>query len=1023
MRRFFRATYYLAGTVFFLTVAIAGFTQTKTFRTYLHAQVEKFLTEELRADIQFGPLEGNLVTGLRIEGITLSSGGEVIIHADRLEAVYEPMGVLIDRVAFSEIKLTNPVVRLVRSRDGSWNIDSLFASSSVPDTSQQPSNLVVSVRNLQLDNAEFVVIDSLKMEAYDTLRAHGIPLGVADYPVLRLHGLKLNASARVDAKGIEAGIQHLSFVSDQPSFALTSLGGEFEFGESGTRVGKLSVETPESRFALDASLDGVDVTKLGTIRELERKPLRATVSVEKLSLTELRRLFPSALEALDKQVAVQARIGGSIDRLHVERMTVRTPRSVVNVEGMLTNLHRAGGLEMDLVSVDSKIDPTELPVYLPKVNLPDMTAMGDLTYNLRFTGKPSAFTVRFEGQSGAGNLIADAALEVKKDTLVYRGKLTTEGINIGALLDDDGLTSSFFSTVIFDGRGTDLQTMSGTIRVELDSSQFYGMKLGPSVVAAEIAGGKLRTHTNITSGATALNLTGTAGFHEGNISSYALNGTVKSFNLASVLKSAHYTSDLSFGIEAEGRGVTFGDMQTKLQLLFGPSTFSEHAFVESKVVADLDALNPAKQTFHLTSDVADIDIEGAFNLDSFIATLYQSGLLIAEAIDHRLGSLVSVRESQDSAVEKRFESTLRSIPQPVDARYTIVVRDFFPIGVFLGYQMAGSGVISGEAVGSLDGLQLQGSAGLDAFVYADNTVSLGAYGVDLSYSIDDVSRVKILDAVHAKVDFSGRRLEVNETIFSTPTLFVDVRGPAGSYELEALIDSAVGVHADGSSLYENGYITYTMDTLIVDVHSYRFVNSAPVTATLGQDGVSIGNLKMKHGNEEVQIAGIFNPNGVSDLNIEVANFLLSNLQLLSANKEYVRDVRALGGSVDATAKFSGLFENPTMSLNLVAQGVRHGETALGQIVARSSYTGRLLDIFVELRNKPEENSLPPDFVLSGFLPYDLALTNRRPEPLTGELNLTMQSRGLRLQLVDPFIGELANLSGTMVCDVAIRGTV
>jgi hypothetical protein len=447
----------------------------------------------------------------------------------------------------------------------------------------------------------------------------------------------------VDTRGVDAVIDHLSFVSEQPALVLTRLSGQFVFGASGTHVQKLLVETAESRFVADANIQHVNITTVSDVDELQQKPLRATVTVERLSLAELRRLFPSALKVLDKQVAVQARISGSLDRLQVEHLSVRTPRSFVAVEGTLTNLHRPETMQMDLVCVNNKLDPAEFPLYLPTIKLPDMSSMGELKYNLRFTGSPSAFVVRFEGQSDAGSLVADASMEFKHDTTAYSAKITTSAFNLGALFGDEGLTSRLNSTLVVEGNGFDPQSMKATAQVDVDSSEFYGISIGASTVTAEISNSLLRTRVKLSPGKAAIDLSGTARLQRGEISRYNVNGTVSSLNLSPLLKGEHYTSNLSFGLLLEGAGLTFGDMQTKINLAFGPSSFSGQEFAETQLEAEINAVNPTNQTFHLSSEVADIDIEGKFELDSFISTLHKSGLLIAEAIDHRLGSLVSLK--------------------------------------------------------------------------------------------------------------------------------------------------------------------------------------------------------------------------------------------------------------------------------------------------------------------------------------------------------------------------------------------
>ncbi|HTP13522.1 MAG TPA: translocation/assembly module TamB domain-containing protein, partial [Bacteroidota bacterium] len=95
----------------------------------------------------------------------------------------------------------------------------------------------------------------------------------------------------------------------------------------------------------------------------------------------------------------------------------------------------------------------------------------------------------------------------------------------------------------------------------------------------------------------------------------------------------------------------------------------------------------------------------------------------------------------------------------------------------------------------------------------------------------------------------------------------------------------------------------------------------------------------------------------------------------------------------------------------------------GQVVARSSYANHLLSLFVELRNKLQDQQMKPDLLVSGTVPYEISLAGTSTHKPQGEINLTMYSKGLNLELLDPFLPAVSNLTGTVVCDMKIHGTV
>lgn len=1020
MRKFVRATYYLVGTLFFLAIAIAGFTQTNTFRSYLHRVITDLVATELHGELTFDSLEGNLFTGFHVQRLSLSESGRPVLTADRLQARYEPLSFIISRPTFLSIRLDNPRIQLVRSSDGTWNIGRLIPPPSADST---PSSTILNVRSVQLLNAEVMIVDSVKLMA-DNQPTREHPRSVTGYPMLTLNALNLTGSFRIAPQRIDATVQQLGFVSDQPAITLSRLRGEFFLTQSEVGVKQLLVETPATRLTIDANLKNIDVTTIRNVRELEQKPVSLTLAVDRLSFPEMRQLFPAAFSSLDGEIKLHAKIAGTVGKLRVDNLVVQTPRSLLRVEGTVSNVHHPEDLEMDLVCLSNRIDPTEVPQYVPAAALPDLQSMGDLTYNLRFTGKPTAFKVRFEGTSKAGRLDAEGVLQIQNGELSYDAMVKTYDFDLGGVFNDETLQSKLNSTINLKGSGTNLHSMKATARAEIDSSEFHGMPFTASAVGIDIAEKAVRSDIQLRSGSQQVVLAGVARLQEKHAPSYTVEGKILSLNLASLLKDRNFDSDLSFTLEMQGRGLSFEDMHTNLSLVFAPSSFRGERFSQGWARAELNAADPQKQAFHLSSNIAEIAIDGKFRLDAFIATLHKGGVLLAEGIQHRIHSLDSLQRSSLSGTSQQaLKSSLQNIPEPVDASFVIKVKDLYPLGVFLGERISGTGEIAGSVQGSLDHLRFEGSAEMGSFSYVDSSVSLNLYDSDVRYRLDNISRTRLLDSVQAEITFTGSRLDLGDMPLYQPAFDVNIVGASGAYSVSALVDSSVGIEASGTSQYQDGWISYTLDNLQVNIQSYKFLNVEPVVLTLGRDGVRADKFWMRHEAEEVKVAGSYVPNGASDLEIGVNNFLLSSLQRFSTKQSYVQEVRDLSGLVHARGILRGNLESPSLTLNLAAHGVRYGETVFGQIETRATYLNRNLNLFVEFRSKPEEPTLPPDFLISGTLPYDLSLKTSSEVPLTGEMDVTVRSKGLRLELFDPFIGELSTVSGTVVCDMKIRGTL
>lgn len=75
MRKFFRITYYIGSILVFIIIAIIGYTQTRSFKTYIRDFLLHESLSAINGELQLGAIEGNLITGFKINDVTVTSYG------------------------------------------------------------------------------------------------------------------------------------------------------------------------------------------------------------------------------------------------------------------------------------------------------------------------------------------------------------------------------------------------------------------------------------------------------------------------------------------------------------------------------------------------------------------------------------------------------------------------------------------------------------------------------------------------------------------------------------------------------------------------------------------------------------------------------------------------------------------------------------------------------------------------------------------------------------------------------------
>jgi len=135
VRKYFRITYYIGGILLFVIIAVIGYTQTRSFKTYLRDILLHESLTAINGELRFGAIEGNLVTGFIINNVTVTESGTELFSTQRLELKYDPFGFLFKRVGVSNAVIVKPRIHVYRSMNGLTNIARLIKPAPTNATS------------------------------------------------------------------------------------------------------------------------------------------------------------------------------------------------------------------------------------------------------------------------------------------------------------------------------------------------------------------------------------------------------------------------------------------------------------------------------------------------------------------------------------------------------------------------------------------------------------------------------------------------------------------------------------------------------------------------------------------------------------------------------------------------------------------------------------------------------------------------------------------------------------------------
>ena len=1021
MRKFFRATYSVAVIALFLTAVVLGFTQTKLFRTYLRTKLVQAVAHDLHGELVMSSLEGNLFTGFQVENVVLRRDGEPVLTVERLEAKYDPFGFLTKNVAVSRLVLSNPAIHITRLQSGEWNFDRFLHSSS-PSTT--PSSWTINLKQIQIKGGALKILDSLSLAHRATDSTFKASPGVFDYSNIELDSLNLDASLEIHSGEIGLSFKSFACRSPFPQFHVKDFAGDFLLARKSASVRKMKVVTEKTKFAADARLDSIDVTHIASLAQLQAVPVSLRLNIERLDFGELKQFVGSSIQFLEREIAGQIVLEGRFGLIDVRNITLHTGSSVVRIAGTVSNLHTPKELELDLAFIKNRVDPVDVRHLLPGLNIPDLSALGAVDYELRFKGKPTTFNAKLTSSSQIGRIDADGNIDIRNGTLAYDGTMKTTRLNLAPLAGDSLLTSSLKTTISIQGRGTHLTDMTSLVRIEVDSSEFSGLPVGRSVMVVDIADRAMRPRISLRVGSARIDLGGTLQLQPQDIMLYDVSGRINSLNLADITKKREHDSDVSFDLQANGRMKTFAAMTGDIRLNVFRSSFDTVSFDGGSARLQLNTLDQEPRTLNLVSDIVDLDVVGHFTPISVVGAIVRGARIVGEAVRYRVNTLDSLRStSPEQRTARETWKTLTHGRDSTEYTFTLDAKDCFPIGVFLGREIDGHASLNGHVKESSGRIHWNGTADVPEFAYADSKARFLVKDAALSYEAGGLSAVDLLHSMTVSADVRAKRFDIDNLRTTNLSAVMNLKGDSIRFHIGALLDSLVTVQAEGSGSFANHLLTLNLHQLRADFSSTRFVNTEPVPVTIGRDGVQIGNLNIRHEGEELWASGYFDPGGTSDVSVAVKDLIADNIPKMvrrNANRDLLPP---MNGLVTASGTFRGTFEEPEFTAELKVTGIEYQGQKFGQIVMRSSYAKRLLSVFAQLNSRSDSAAAPPELLVNGTVPYNLSLRSDPDQKLEGEMNLDVRSTRFRLEFLDPFIPELSNLTGSLVCDMKLRGTV
>jgi autotransporter translocation and assembly factor TamB len=1001
-------------------------TQTAWFRDWVRRYVIREADGYLNGTLAIARLEGNLFTGIEIQGVTLTQGRETILAAKDVGLRYSLWDVISGDVVIDEIRINEPRLALSRGPAG-WNVARLVKEQAQEADREGPAK-PITISKIGISNGTVTIAEA---EGPDSL---GLPK--------RIERLDLQGSFAYQPVDFVIDLGHLSFRASEPALALNSLAGRIVVNQDDVTLERLAIRTAESALSLR-----------GSVRSYLQTPtLNVALSSEKLTPREFAGFVP-ALADVRFQPALEATARGPLDALEAV-LSIRSDAGTLSAKVVADAMGPERGVRGSATLGELDLSPVVVGLPASRVNA---TTQVDLTVDAGneidgraalHVGPTAVDDYRVESLEAKATIV-DSRVRLDADARAYGAHVTANGDVVAPL---NGRKAAGELTGRIDG--VDLRKLPRTLGAPALATRAggrYRARLdgrGPS--------GELVFDASTVEGASIDAGTRVSGTLYGSRPTFALAGGIRDVDphrFGTALRLPALTEarlrgriDATFDVTGSGKTVptlevagrvgvpraalvggeirdavadvrlTRGALDGTLAASFtniDPGLAADRPPLAGAVSGSIEAAlaTPSITAFALPDSTGRVQLtllpsrvgDHVIDRGALQASL-ANGVVDVASLDVA-GPLADVSAKGTVAVAREGASNLQ---------YRVVATDLAPAAALAGQQdIRGAGQVEGTLTGNRAELHSTGTLALSNAAYGTT-----ARAVDTQVQFDVT--LPDLDAQRIRLEAKTRAALVEAGGQSLREVTADVRyaDRAAAFSANVAASDARTLEAAGTLvLPQPAGVDLRLDRLVATAEGASWSLASPARILYANDRVDVDRLALTSGAQRIEAAGAV---AIGDTARSVPadrplRLTLTSVDLAAVDR-LARTGRGLGGILDGTATASGDLDAPVANAHVTVRDGKVGDFAYQSLDATVAHDATAARVQARLERGAEwltlRGTLPPAPVLR-----DEMRRNAAP------VDLHVESSAIDLAVAQALTPLVEQVTGTLNANVHLTGTL
>ncbi|MFD2998852.1 translocation/assembly module TamB domain-containing protein [Pontibacter toksunensis] len=955
-------------------------------QTKVAQKVAAYLSEAVDHEVTVGRVDINFFSNVVLENVkVLDYLNNELLYICRAEADIDAFSIFNpNNLTINTLELQQPRANLaVYEGSDSLNLNTFFNALSnlfTKDTTQKPSEPF----NFQLN--EFIVKDG--RFTYDDFNEPRVEYGL-DYAHMTLDEVYGRFSQIQLEDTVKVRISDFTATETRSNTQLHNLDSRMTYAPTFWEWDELDLQVEQSNLQ---NYLRFDYNRIGNFSQfIDSVTITANLKNSRVLSQDIA-IFAPQLKEYDESLLVNSlELKGKTNNFSATNVDLEYGKNThivgsINADGLPNFKETFANLRLK----PSTINARDIKQFLPQDAYEVAARLGTVSLEGRFLGFYNDFVANGDFSTALGKLRSDINLKIDDDTRSssYNGFVTTNGFNLGRLLDAEDQIKSISMSGRLEGSGFTLKDANVKVNATVNQVQLSGYNYQNLK-----ANGVLRNQIFV----------GQVDINDPNLI-FSADGEV---NLASGRKAFNMAADLErVDLQALNLSKEPFIVSAKANLDFqglsldsfeGTASFDSAniAYKGNQVALDSvliqSEITPANRSLLLNSDLLAMRVEGNFDYTTLIEDLK---IMVQE---YKLNF-----ESNDAATTAYYNRKAANADAEYALAYTINLKEVNPLlDLFLPELVLSDNATVEGSFRYGPTVILQMFADIDTIQYEDYTL----FGNSIELN---TSKLQNNPDVLAAALFTSQRQDLPGA-GATEDFFVEGIWSERTIDFSTAIrqpeqNNRAVITGDLNFLQNQIQIVFDQSNITLQQSPWAFVPGNTLYISEGGRRIEFENFALTNKEQIIRAEGTLSDNPDSRLLLNVENFQLNNLNPLLSMK--------IEGELTAEVVAQDIYDRSLLAAAVQVDSFYLDEVYIGNIVGKTDWSNALqraeVDIGIQHNNMK---------VLS-------VTGNYNPKAAEDQLDLLAVMDQANLKLVQPILTSLfSDLEGSMEGRIRILGSL